>query len=107
MEKVFPALKDVKVDYAWSGNFALSFTRVPQLGKLGDNTFFGMGYSGHGVTGSHLFGRLLAEGVAGTGDRFDRFAALPWLPFPGGQRFGPAYSTVGAWWYGFRDAVGL
>ncbi len=107
MEKVFPELKDVKVEYAWSGNFALSFTRVPQLGKLGSNTFFAMGYSGHGVTGSHLFGRLLSEGIAGRGDRFDKFAALPWLPFPGGQRFGPAYSTVGSWWYGFRDAVGV
>jgi len=107
MEKIFPAMKDVKVDYAWSGNFALTFTRVPMLGRLSDNTFFAMGYSGHGVTGSHLFGRLLAEGIAGKGDRFERFAALPWLPFPGGQRFGPAYSTVGSWWYGFRDAVGL
>ncbi len=107
MEKVFPQLKDVAVEYAWSGNFALSFSRVPQLGRLGDQTFFAMGYSGHGVTGSHLFGRLLSEGIQGRTERFDRLASLPWLPFPGGQRFGPAYSTVGSWWYGFRDAVGL
>ena len=107
MEKVFPELTHIKVDYAWSGNFALSFSRVPQLGKLGQHTFFAMGYSGHGVTGSHLFGRLLAEGIAGHGTRFDRFAQLPWQPFPGGQRFGPAYSTVGSWWYGFRDAIGV
>ncbi len=107
MEKVFPELKDVKVEYAWSGNFALSYSRVPQLGRLGNNTFFAMGYSGHGVTGSHLFGRLLSEGIAGNGARFERFAALPWRKFPGGQRFGPAYSTVGSWWYGFRDAIGV
>lgn len=107
MEKVFPELRDIKVDYAWSGNFALTFSRVPQLGRLGQHTFFAMGYSGHGVTGTHLFGRLLSEGIAGQGDRFDRFAALPWQPFPGGQRFGPVYSTVGSWWYGFRDAIGV
>ncbi|MDA0241075.1 MAG: FAD-binding oxidoreductase, partial [Proteobacteria bacterium] len=36
MEKVFPSLRGIGIDYAWSGNFALSFTRVPQLGRLGD-----------------------------------------------------------------------
>ena len=107
MEKVFPELKHVKVEYAWSGNFALSFSRVPQLGRLGENTFFAMGYSGHGVTGSHLFGRLISEGIAGRDDRFEKFAALPWQPFPGGQRFGLAYGPIGSWWYGFRDAVGV
>jgi len=107
MEKVFPELRGVKVTHAWSGNFALSFSRVPQLGRLGPETYFAMGYSGHGVTGSHLFGRLLAEAVSGNTERFEQFAALPWHPFPGGQRFRAPYSTVGSWWYGLRDAVGV
>ncbi len=107
MERVFPQLTGIKVSHAWSGNFALSFSRVPQLGKLGDNTYFAMGYSGHGVTGSHLYGRLLAEAISGDTTRFDRFARLPWYPFPGGQRLRAPYSTVGSWWYGLRDAVGM
>ncbi|MFT5893567.1 MAG: gamma-glutamylputrescine oxidase [bacterium] len=107
MEKVFPELCGVKISHAWSGNFALTFTRVPLLGKLGPDTFYAMGYSGHGVTGSHLFGKLLAEAIDGKTDRFDRFAALPWYPFPGGQRFRAPYSTVGSWWYGMRDALGV
>lgn len=107
MEKVFPELKGTPITHAWSGNFALSFSRVPQLGKLGENSYFAMGYSGHGVTGSHLFGRLIAEAVDGKTNRFDRFASLPWYPFPGGQRFRAPYSTVGSWWYGFRDAIGV
>lgn len=107
MEKVFPQLKSIKVTHAWNGNFALSFSRVPQLGKLGTDTFFAMGYSGHGVTGSHLFGRLLSEAVNGNTRRFDQFEKLPWYSFPGGQRFRAQYSTAGSWWYGFRDAVGL
>ncbi len=105
--KVFPELSDVRVDYAWSGNFALSFTRVPQLGQLGPNSYHAMGYSGHGVTGSHLYGRLLSEAILGNRARFDRLAAMRWRPFPGGQRFGPAWSTAGSWWYGLRDAVGV
>jgi len=107
MEKVFPQLKNVKVDYAWSGNFALSFSRVPQMGQLGPNCYHAMGYSGHGVTGSHLFGRVLSEAVTGDTRRFDQFAKIPWLPFPGGQRFRAPYSTVGSWWYGLRDKLGV
>ncbi len=107
MEKVFPALKGVGIDFAWSGNFALSFSRVPQLGRLDDNIYFAHGYSGHGVTGSHLFGRILAEAVHGDLGRFDVFAKLRWFPFPGGRLFRVPYSVMGSWWYGLRDALGV
>ncbi len=107
LEKVFPQLKGVAIDYAWSGNFALSFSRVPQLGRLGNNTYFAHGYSGHGVTGSHLFGRILAEAVHGDLTRFDVFARLRWFPFPGGRLFRVPYSVIGSWWYGLRDALGV
>ncbi len=107
MGKVFPELKAVKVDYAWSGNFALSFSRVPQMGRLGKNTYFAHGYSGHGVTGSHTFGRILSEAIDGDTSRFDTFAALPWIPFPGGRAFRVPYSVIGSWWYGLRDRLGV
>ncbi|HEV7275910.1 MAG TPA: FAD-binding oxidoreductase [Devosiaceae bacterium] len=107
MVKVFPQLADTKVDFAWSGNFALSFSRVPQMGRLGKAVYFAHGYSGHGVTGSHLFGRILSEAVTGDLTRFDTFAAFPWLPFPGGRTFRAQYSTLGAWWYALRDRLGL
>ena len=107
MEKVFPQLKGTKVDYAWSGNFALSFTRVPQMGKTGPNTYHAMGYSGHGVTGTHLFGRIVSDAILGNTERFDKLSKIPWYPFPGGQRLRAPYSTVGSWWYGLRDRIGL
>ena len=107
MEKLFPQLKSTKVDFAWSGNFALSFTRVPQMGQLGPNCYHAMGYSGHGVTGSHLFGRVVANALGGNTEHFDRFAKIPWRAFPGGQRFRAPYSTMGSWWYGFKDSLGL
>ena len=107
LARVFPELAGVRIDHAWSGNFALSFTRVPQLGQLGPDSYHAMGYSGHGVTGSHLFGRLLSEAILGRRERFDRLAAMRWRPFPGGQRFGPAWSTAGSWWYGLRDRAGV
>ena len=106
LEKVFPELKGVQVEFAWSGNCAISFSRVPQLGRLGENTYFAQGYSGHGVVGSHLFGRILGEAVHGDRSRFDVFERVPWIPFPGGRRFAVPYSMLGSWWYGLRDRLG-
>jgi gamma-glutamylputrescine oxidase len=107
MLKVFPQLAATRIDYAWSGNFALSFSRVPQMGRIGANTYFAHGYSGHGVTGSHTFGRILAEAIHGDATRFDVFAGLPWIPFPGGRTFRVPYSVMGSWWYGLRDRLGV
>lgn len=107
MDKVFPQLKNVRIDYAWSGNFALSFSRVPQMGRLGNNTYFAHGYSGHGVTGTHVFGRILSEAIHGDLSRFDVFANLRWIPFPGGRTFRVPYSVVGSWWYAMRDRLGI
>lgn len=107
MIKVFPELRDIRIDYAWSGNFALSFSRVPQMGRLGNNTYFAHGYSGHGVTGSHTFGRILSEAIDGDRTRFDVFENVPWYPFPGGRMFRVPYSVAGSWWYALRDRLGV
>lgn len=105
--KVYPQLRDVKLDYAWSGNFALSYSRVPQMGRLGSGAYFAHGYSGHGVTGSHLFGAILAEAIDGDAARFDAFAKFPYLSFPGGRALRVPYSMIGSWWYAMRDATGI
>ncbi|WP_330629602.1 FAD-binding oxidoreductase [Thioclava sp. FTW29] len=107
LKKVFPQLSNVKIDYRWSGNFALSFSRVPQMGRIGSNTYFAHGYSGHGVTGAHLFGRILSEAVDADLSRFDTFAKIPWIPFPGGRTFRVPYTVMGAWWYALRDRLGI
>lgn len=107
LAKVFPALKNVETEFAWSGNFALSFSRVPQMGRLKEGLYFTHGYSGHGVTGSHLFGKILADAIDGDTKQFDVFSALPYLPFPGGRALRVPYSVVGSWWYAVRDKLGI
>jgi len=77
------------------------------MGRLGNNTYFAHGYSGHGVTGSHTFGRILSEAVAGDRARFDVFAKVPWYPFPGGRMFRVPYSMMGSWYYALRDRLGF
>lgn len=107
MEKIFPGLKGVGIDYAWSGNFALTMTRIPHFGQIGDNLFFIHGYSGHGVTASHLAGKLISEVIDGNNKRFRHFSELPFYPLPGGRLFRVPLSVVGSWWYIARDKLGL
>ena len=107
MLKAFPQLKDVKIDYAWTGNFLLTLSRLPQVGRLGDNIYYSQGCSGHGVTYTHLAGRVLAEALRGQAERFDAFATLPHYPFPGGRLFQVPFSALGAWYYTLRDKLGI
>ncbi|CAD7054564.1 FAD-binding oxidoreductase [Pseudorhizobium endolithicum] len=107
MLKTFPQLRDVRIDYAWGGNFALTLTRIPHMGGLSDRIYFSHGDSGHGVTTTHLLGKILGEAVAGHAERFDVWSSLPNLPFPGGKTFRVPLTVLGAWWYGLRDKIGL
>lgn len=107
MLQTFPQLEGVKVQYAWGGNFALTLTRVPHVGRLSPYVYFSHGDSGHGVTTTHLLGKILGEAVAGHAERFDLWASLPNLPFPGGSRFRVPITRLGAWWYGLRDRLGI
>jgi gamma-glutamylputrescine oxidase len=107
MLKTFPGLKDARIDYAWSGNFALTLTRFPQMGRISPTVYFSHGDSGHGVTTTHLLGRILGEAVAGTAERFDVFAKLPYYPFPGGKALRVPLTVLGSWYYRLRDRVGV
>lgn len=107
MLKTFPELAGVKIDYAWTGNFLLTLSRLPQMGRLQDNVFYSQGCSGHGVTFTHVAGKALALAVQGQAERFDAFASLPHYPFPGGRQFRVPLTALGAWYYGLRDRLGV
>ena len=107
LARTFPELAEVGIDYAWSGNFALTLTRIPHLGTLADGVWFSHGYSGHGVTTTHLAGRLLAEAIDGRPERFRAFARLRNFPFPGGRALRVPFTMLGAWYYMAREKLGL
>jgi gamma-glutamylputrescine oxidase len=107
MLKTFPSLKTAKIDFTWSGNFALTLTRFPQMGQLSPTVFYSHGCSGHGVTTTHLLGRILGEKLAGEAARFNMLASLPYFPFPGGKLLRVPLTALGATYYGLRDRLGL
>jgi gamma-glutamylputrescine oxidase len=106
MLKTFPSLADVRTEYAWSGNFALTLPRIPHVGRVSPTVLFSHGDSGHGVTTTHLLGRLLGEAVMGHTARFDAFAGLPYLPFPGGRALRVPLTILGSWYYRMLDRIG-
>jgi gamma-glutamylputrescine oxidase len=105
MLRVFPQLADVGIAYAWSGRLAISMDRLPEFGRVGSNGWFVHGYSGHGVALSQLAGRLLAEAVAGTAERFDVLAAIDHRRFPGGRWLRQPLLVAGMLWYALRDRL--
>lgn len=105
--KTFPQLTGKRIEFAWGGNIALTVSRVPHMGRLGDNVYFSHGYSGHGVTGTHLAGRLLAEAISGQAERLDHFARLNHLPFPGGKLFRVPLVRLGAWYFRVKERLAL
>ena len=107
MLKTFPQLKHVRIDHAWTGNFQLTLSRLPDVGRLAPNVYYSHGCSGHGVTFTHLIGRVLGQAIQGQTERFDAFARLPHLPFPGGRALRVPFTALGAWYYGLRDALGV
>jgi len=105
--KTFPQLKGVKIDYRWTGNFLLTLSRMPQFGRLENNIYYMQGDSGHGVTCTHLAGKLISEALRGDAERFDAFATLPHYPFPGGRSFQIPFTAMGAAYYSLRDRLGV
>jgi gamma-glutamylputrescine oxidase len=107
MLKTFPELHGVRIDYAWTGNFLLTLSRLPQVGKLSGNIYYSQGCSGHGITFTHLIGRVLGQAIQGQAERFSAFERLPHYPFPGGRALRVPLTAMGAWYYQLRDTLGV
>jgi gamma-glutamylputrescine oxidase len=104
MVKAFPQLADKRIDYGWSGMVGITMSRLPNLGRLG-NVFYAQGYSGQGVGVTGIAGKLIAEALSGTAERFDVFANLPHRSFPGGTALRHPLMVLAMLWYAMRDRL--
>jgi gamma-glutamylputrescine oxidase len=103
--KVFPQLQDAKISHAWGGYIAITSNRLPDCGWLSPTTCYAHGYSGQGVALAGMYGKLMAEAIRGTAEKFDLLARVKHLPFPGGAMRTPLL-VAGMMWYRLRDALG-
>jgi gamma-glutamylputrescine oxidase len=105
MLKIYPQLADLKIDYAWGGTLGITARRLPFVRRLAPNVLTACGYSGVGVMLGPYFGKLLAEAVAGSMERFDVLAKLPAPAFPGGKLLRWPTMAAGLSYYALRDRL--
>jgi gamma-glutamylputrescine oxidase len=84
--RVFPRLAGVELETAWDGIIDWSLDASPSVGSIGRyrNIHYGIGYSGHGVNLTSVFGRIIADLEAGRGEQWKRYpfvgAGLDYVP---------------------------
>ena len=102
---VFPQLQDVAIEYAWGGYVDITLSRAPHFDRLAPNVYFLQGFSGHGIALTAMAGKLVAETIAGTAERFDLFARLPHADFPGGSLLRRPALVLAMLYYRLRDLL--
>ncbi len=104
MLKVYPQLAGKRIEYGWGGMLAITMSRLPHMGRIG-NLFYAHGFSGQGVAVTGIAGKLIAEAVAGTAERFDVFAGIKHQTFPGGTLLRQPLLVLAMLWYAMRDRL--
>ncbi len=104
MAAVFPQIRDVKIEHAWGGYIAITHNRIPDCGRLSPTTYYAHGYSGQGVALAGIYGKLMAEAIRGTAERFDLLSRVRHLPFPGGPIRTPMLAAA-MLYYRIKDAL--
>lgn len=105
MLRVYPHLDKLRIDYGWGGTLAITLKRLPHFGRLKPNIVFVQGYSGQGVAMANLAGKLVAEVISGTAERFDVLAQLPIPAFPGGTLLRYPAMVLGMLYYSLLDRL--
>jgi glycine/D-amino acid oxidase-like deaminating enzyme len=78
MIRVYPQLRNTKIDYVWGGTLDFCFDMMPHAGQA-DGIYFAVGYAGHGVAMATWQGKKMAEWIA-EGKTDNPFIEIP---FPG------------------------
>ncbi|HBO11802.1 MAG TPA: FAD-dependent oxidoreductase, partial [Halieaceae bacterium] len=89
----------------WGRTLAITMSRPPDLGRLSARIFYAHGYSGHGVPIATLAGKILAEVISGSAERFDIMAGMPTRRFPGGTLLRFPGLVAGMLFYSLRDRL--
>lgn len=105
MVKIFPQLKDARIDFSWGGKIGIVINRVPQLGRIGDNVYYAQGYSGHGLNQSHIIGEILTDAICGQMEDFDVYARVKHWKIPAPRWVGNNLVALGMLYYRMKDLL--
>ena len=81
MERMFPQLAGIDIEYCWGGLVDMTADRYPRAGREG-GLWYAMGYSGHGAQLSTHLGTIMADAMLGRPDK-NPMKHAPWPDVPG------------------------
>lgn len=105
MLKVYPQLKDAKVEYVWGGTLDFAFDQMTHVGEE-DGMHYSLGYAGHGVAMATYLGKTTAEAMLKGNIKEHPFAKFAFPAAPLGLYTGsPWFLPFAGMWYKVLDWV--
>jgi glycine/D-amino acid oxidase-like deaminating enzyme len=106
IERTFPRLKGVDIEFEWTGKAAIVINRIPQLGKVSPNVYYAQGYSGHGIATTHFVGEIMANAIDNSTESFDIFAGFKQIRIPANDWAVQQMLALGMWYYKMLERIG-
>lgn len=100
MTKIFPELKNIKLDYFWQGTLGITMDENTHAGQI-DGMWYSMCYVGHGVTLATYLGQQMANGILGKASN-NPFANLE-IPYAPPLQENPWLANIGKVWFRLLD----
>jgi gamma-glutamylputrescine oxidase len=99
LARIYPRLEGIHFETTWSGAVDMSIDEASSVGQLSKhgNIFYAIGFSGHGVNLTSVFGRILADLVYGKAKEWT------WLPYL--NRVPPYIPNEPFRWLGIQAAL--
>lgn len=104
LERVFPQLRGVELEYAWGGHIDISIRRTPDVGRA-RGRYWLQGFSGHGVLPTLTAARAVSDAILGDTRLLSLYEAIHNPRFPGGDALAAPLEALGKLWYRMRDVV--
>ena len=65
LSRLFPDLGEVEFEQSWYGQIAMTGDHLPRIHRLADGLYTPIGYNGRGIAPGTVFGKAVAELIAG------------------------------------------
>jgi glycine/D-amino acid oxidase-like deaminating enzyme len=101
--RVYPQLKGVEIDHAWSGVMGYAVHMMPQIGLAAPGIWVSSAFGGQGLNTTAMAGELIASGIAEHDDRWRLFIPFGLVWSGGGAGRGITQLTY--WGMQFGDWV--
>ena len=105
MIRVYPQLKNTKIEYVWGGTLDFAFDMMTHVGKA-DGIYYSLGYAGHGVAMATYLGKTVAEAMLKGNIKEHPFASFSFPDAPLGLYNGfPWFLPFAGAWHKILDWI--